>query len=224
MLSPLACVGHCSLAVGHGPSAGLPVGVPDRLPVSPLSSPRACSGAGPGWHGCGWIAASAVLSEGLAAGAVALVLAFALSAGPSPWWRIASGARLRRSRGYRAERGQPAGPRITAGVHMVKRQPAQTGPPAARVKLATRSSRESRWAATVMLTQSIGHWPAHSRQVAPQSDALPAIAIRPRRRGPGRRADADLDAGTGRPGISERSRLMTVRVTAQVLHARIVTV
>jgi hypothetical protein len=64
--SHLACVGHCSLAIGHGSSAGLLVGVLDRLPVSPLSSSRACSGAGSGWHGCGWIAVSAVYSEGLA--------------------------------------------------------------------------------------------------------------------------------------------------------------
>jgi hypothetical protein len=64
LLSPLAGVGHCPLAIGHGLSAGLLVGVLDRGPVSPLSSPRACSGAGPGWHGCGWIAVSVVLSEG----------------------------------------------------------------------------------------------------------------------------------------------------------------
>jgi hypothetical protein len=64
MLSPSVGVGHSPLAVGLGPSAGLLVGVPDRRLVSPLSSPRACSGAGPGWHGCGWNAVSAVLSEG----------------------------------------------------------------------------------------------------------------------------------------------------------------
>jgi hypothetical protein len=83
LLSPLAGVGHCSLAIGHGPSAGLLVSVPDRQPVSPLSSPRACSGAGQGWHGCGWIAASAVLSEG-----------------PAPWrWPLFVRCPLGRHRG-----------------------------------------------------------------------------------------------------------------------------
>jgi hypothetical protein len=52
-------------------------------------------------------------------GAVALGPACALFAGPSPWWRIASGARLRRSRGHRAGRGQSAGPNSPAGVLLV---------------------------------------------------------------------------------------------------------
>jgi hypothetical protein len=68
MISPSVGVGHSPLAIGLGPSAGLLVGVPDRRPVSPLSSPRACSGVGPGWHGCGWIAVSAALSESPAPG------------------------------------------------------------------------------------------------------------------------------------------------------------
>jgi hypothetical protein len=42
---------------------------------------------------------------------VASAFARAPSAGSSPWWRIASGARLRRSRGYRTKRG------LTAGQH-----------------------------------------------------------------------------------------------------------
>jgi hypothetical protein len=93
MLSPSVGVGHSPLAVGLGPSAGLLVGVPDRRPVSPLSSPRACSGAGPGWHGCGWIAVSAALSEG-----------------PAPWrWslfgRCPSPVGRRRGDGSPAARG-----------------------------------------------------------------------------------------------------------------------
>ncbi len=46
----------------------------DRLPVLPLSFLQACSGAGPGWHGSGWIAVSAVLSEGSAKVCRALLL------------------------------------------------------------------------------------------------------------------------------------------------------
>jgi hypothetical protein len=101
-LSHLAGVGQCPLAIGHGRLVGLLAGVPDRRPVSPLSSTSACSGAGSGWHGCGWIADSAVNSEGLVP--VALAFARACSAGPSPVWRIASVTRPRRSRGYRTER------------------------------------------------------------------------------------------------------------------------
>ncbi len=134
--------------------------------------------------------------------ALAPQVACVLSAGPSPWWRIASGARLRRSRGHLAGRGQSAGPSIPAGVRLVQRQSVHSGPPAARVKLTARSSRELCRAATVIFSQSTGHLPAHSRQVVPQSDAfkLPATAIRPGRRGPGRRAALDSDAGTGRLG------------------------
>ncbi len=65
-LSHLAGVGQCPPAIGHGCLVGLLVGVLDRRPVSPLPSTSACSGAGSGWHGCGWIADSAVYSEGLA--------------------------------------------------------------------------------------------------------------------------------------------------------------
>ncbi len=77
-LSHLAGVGQCPLAIGHGRLVGLLAGVPVRRPVSPLSSTSACSGAGSGWHGCGWIADSAVNSEGLAP--VALAFARACSA------------------------------------------------------------------------------------------------------------------------------------------------
>jgi hypothetical protein len=107
-LSHLVGVGHCSLAIGHGPSAGLLVCVLDRRLVSPLSSSRACSGAGSGWHCCGWITVSAVLLlEGLAPWC--RPRACVLFTGPSPWWRIASGARLRRSWGRPTERGLSAG-------------------------------------------------------------------------------------------------------------------
>jgi hypothetical protein len=58
-LHHLAGVGHCSLAIGHGCTVGLPLGVLDRQPVSPLPSTSACSGAGSGWHGCWWISFSA---------------------------------------------------------------------------------------------------------------------------------------------------------------------
>jgi hypothetical protein len=101
-LSHLVGVWHCSLAIGHGPSAGLLVGVLDSRPVSPLSSSRACSGAGSGWHCCGWIAVSAVpLLEGLAPWRRALARAL--------FRRIASGARPRLSWGRPTERGLPAG-------------------------------------------------------------------------------------------------------------------
>jgi hypothetical protein len=119
LLSPLAGIGHCPLAIGHGPSAGLLVSVLDRRPISPLSSPRACSGAGPGWHGCGWIAVSAVLSEGPAPWRWAPLVLCPLGrhrGGRSP---LASGARLRRSRGHRAGRGQSAGPSSPAGVRLI---------------------------------------------------------------------------------------------------------
>jgi hypothetical protein len=106
-LSHLAGVGQCPLANGHGCLVGLLVGVLDRRPVSPLPSTSACSGAGSGWHGCGWIADSAVYFAGLVP--VAPARARACSAGPPPVWRIASVARLRRSRGYRTERGLIAG-------------------------------------------------------------------------------------------------------------------
>jgi hypothetical protein len=81
-LSHLAGVGQCPLAISHGCLVGLLVGVLDRLPVSPLPSTSACSGTGSGWHGCGWIADSAVYSEGLVP--VAPAFARACSAGPSP--------------------------------------------------------------------------------------------------------------------------------------------
>jgi hypothetical protein len=81
-LSHLAGGGQCSLAIGHGCLVRLLVGVLDRRPVSPLPSTSACSGAGSGWHGCGWIAVSAVYSEGLSP--VAPAFARARSAGPSP--------------------------------------------------------------------------------------------------------------------------------------------
>jgi hypothetical protein len=63
----LAGVGCCPLANGHGLSAGLLVGVPDRLPVSHCRSNRACSGAGPALIVGGWIASSSVRG-GLGAG------------------------------------------------------------------------------------------------------------------------------------------------------------
>ncbi len=79
---PSVGTGHSPIAVGLGPSAG-PLVVPDRRPVSPLSSPRTCSGAGPGRHGCGWIAVSAALSEG-----------------PAPWcWNLHLRSPLGRHRG-----------------------------------------------------------------------------------------------------------------------------
>jgi hypothetical protein len=118
LLSPLAGIGHCPLAIGHGPSAGLLVGVLDCGPVSPLSSPRACSGSGASWLARLRVDRRQRRSVG-GSGAVALGPACALSAGPSPWWRIASGARLRRSLGHRAGRDQSAGPSSPARVRLV---------------------------------------------------------------------------------------------------------
>jgi hypothetical protein len=103
--STLAGVGHRPLAIGHGCLAGLRAGVPDRRPVSPLSSSPACSGAGSGWHCRARIADCTVHLGGpatLGAGPLMCADSWAVTL-----WRIASAARLRRSRGHRAERGQP---------------------------------------------------------------------------------------------------------------------
>jgi hypothetical protein len=103
--STLAGVGHRPLAIGHGCLVGLRAGVQDRRPVSPLSSSPACSGAGPGWHLRAQIADSTVYLGGPATvGAGPLMCADSWAA---TLWRIASAARLRRSRGHRTERGQP---------------------------------------------------------------------------------------------------------------------
>ncbi len=120
LLSPLAGVGHCPLAMAMG-----------RLP----GCWSACWIAGPYRHSSprgravGRVRAGTVAVGSPSApfcepsvggsGAVAPGPACVLSAGPSPWWRTASGARLRRSRGHRAGRGQSAGPSSPAGVRLV---------------------------------------------------------------------------------------------------------
>jgi hypothetical protein len=175
------------------------VSVLDRRPVSPLSSLRACSGAGSGWHGCGWIAVSAVLSEGLAPWPRRPLLV------RCPLGRLRGGGSPA-ARGFagHGDTGLSAACQlvsITADAHLVKWQSARTGPPGRRVKLAARSSRKSRWAATVVLTQ-------FNRPLV-SSLAAGGVAVgcitnhHHRHRGPGRRADVDSDVGTGKPGISE---------------------
>ncbi len=103
--STLAGVGHRPLANGHGCLVGLRAGVLDRRPVSPLPSSPASSGAGSGWHRLTQIADSTVYLGGPAtfgAGPLMCTDSWAVTV-----WRIASAARLRRSRGHRTERGQP---------------------------------------------------------------------------------------------------------------------
>jgi hypothetical protein len=90
--STLAGVWHRPLAIGHGCPVGLRAGVPDRRPVSPLSSSPACSGAGSGWHCRAWIADCTVHLGGPATvGAGPLMCADSWAV---TLWRIASAARL----------------------------------------------------------------------------------------------------------------------------------
>ena len=153
---PLSSGWRRALLTSHWPwvvcrAARRRVGVLYRRPVSPLSSSRACSGAGSGWHGCWWITVSAVLSEGLAPWRRPLLVRCPLGrhrGGGSPAARGFAG---------HGDTGLSAAYQlvsITADVHLVKWQSARSGPPGRRVKLAARSSREPRWAATVLLTQS----------------------------------------------------------------------
>ncbi len=167
-LSHLAGVGHRSLAIDHGCSVGQLAGVLDRWPVSPLPSTPACSAAG-SWGGLGL----ARLRVGRrrrrilrGSGAVAPAFARARSAGPSPVWRIASGARLRRSRGYRTERG------LSAGRHHCGCAFGQIGSQPEPGPMGARSSwKQGRAGSRDGLPRSCspiptGHWPAHSRQAA----------------------------------------------------------
>jgi hypothetical protein len=175
LLSLLAGVGHCSLAIGLGPSAGLLVGVLDRRPVSPLSSPRACSGAGSGWHCCGWIAVSAVLSRGPAPWRWSLLVLCPLGrhcGGGSPSARGCAGhADTGPGAACQLVRGQvdlKVGPRAAPGGHGQVTNQSATG-----------SLTRCRWYCSRMRCR-----------LSPK---------RLGRRGPGRRAALDSGAGTCRP-------------------------
>jgi hypothetical protein len=181
--SSLAGVGHRPLAIGHGCLVGLRAGVPDRRPVSPLSSSPACSGAGTGWHCRSQIADSTVLLGGpatLGAGPLLCADSWAVTL-----WRIASVARLRRSRGHRAERGQP----VLSAQHHCGCSPGQVGVrpvpgrsrpgrercpnwSAPRAPVSTRSPHSLASGSTLLATSS-GQWPAHLRQTLADSDAGP---------------------------------------------------
>jgi hypothetical protein len=132
LLARVAClslrvgVGQCSLAIGHGSTAGLIVGVLDRRLVSPLPSSRACSGAGSGWHGCGWITVSAVLSKGLAQWRRPLLVCCLLSRHRGGGLLAARGLAGHGDTGLSAACQLVS---ITAGAHLVKWQSARTGPP-----------------------------------------------------------------------------------------------
>jgi hypothetical protein len=89
LLSHLAGVGQCPLAIGLGCLVGLLAGVLNRRPVSPLPSTSARSGAGSGWQSRRQIADSAVYPEGLAPGGAGLpslscAISWAVSAPPPP--------------------------------------------------------------------------------------------------------------------------------------------
>ncbi len=140
---------------------------------------------------------------------MALVLARALSAGPSPpaWWRIASGARLRQSRGHRTERGLPAGRAslrvcIQSNGSQLDPGPRPPGQIGRKVELGVALG---------------GHGHAHPFNL-PLASSLAAGGAtvgcvtsyrhRLRRRGPGRRADADSDAGTSPGSRSDAQKLV----------------
>jgi hypothetical protein len=196
LLSPLAGVGHCPLAIGHGPSAcrgcssacwiagpyrhcRRAVGriragtVAGGSPSAPFCRRVRRSGAGPRLCAVRWAVTVVADCQRCAAAPVTGTPGWAL---PVSWSE------------------QPCGGAFG------QRQSVPIGPSAARVKLTARSSWEPRRAAMVLLPQSTGYWPAHSRQVVLQSGARPATAIRPGRHGPGCRATLDSEACTGGPG------------------------
>jgi hypothetical protein len=140
-LSHLAGVCQCPLAIGHGFLVGLLAGVLDRRPVSPLSSTSACSGAGLGWHGRRRIADSTVYLEGLATGGAGHLSCANSWAVTVVVWRIASVARLRRSRAQPVSR-----PGTTVDALSAKLASSPSRPHWGPVMHDSCPCRQSRWA------------------------------------------------------------------------------
>ena len=176
LLSHLAGVGKCPLAIGHGCLVGLLAGVLDRRPVSPLSSTLACSGAGSGWHGRRQIADSTMFLGGLATGGVDPLLCANSWSVTVIVWRIASVARLHWSRGHWAERGQSVRLGTTVDALSAKLASSSCRPtrgPVVRGSATTPAHHPNRPVARSPLTLLSGQWPAHVRQNFADSDAGP---------------------------------------------------
>ena len=122
----------------------------------------------------------------------------ALSAGPSPWWRIASGARPRRSWGRPTERGLPAGQhhcgsafgQVTVSPNRAPGAPGQVGR-----KIEPGAAPGGHGHVTIQSA----FWLALSRQVTLGRVASPPTAQATRTPRPGRRAVPDAGAGIFAP-------------------------
>jgi hypothetical protein len=187
--------------IGHGPSAGPLVGVLDRRPVSPLSSSRACSGAGSGWHDCGWIAVSAVpLLEGLAPWCRAR--ARALCTGPS---HRGGGSPVARGLACHGVARLSAACQLSASLW--KRDLSVSGQVAVSPNRATGApgqvGRKIEPGAAPgghgQVTIQSAYWLALSRQVTLGRVASPPTTQATRTPRPGRRAVPDSGAGIGGP-------------------------
>jgi hypothetical protein len=212
--STLVGVGHCPLAIGRGCLVGLQAGVLDRRPVSPLPSSPACSGAGSGWHRRSQITDSTVYHGGPATGGAGPLLR--ADSWAATVWRIASAARLRQSRGHRAERGQPVLPGPSrhhcgcslgpAGI-LPEPGPSRAGSYTATTRPAAgpRTARHApgQWPALY----SSGQWPAHLRQAGQVPGPLHVST-------PTRTSGARMPRGPGtRPLAPRRSRFESTQVT-----------
>ena len=186
--STLAGVGQCPLAIGHGCPAGLRTGVPDRRPVSPLSSSlgavgRARAGAaGRGSPSAPCLSGARRRSEP--------ALSCARIAGPSQ----CGGSPAPRGCASLGVAGlSPANQSLIsmAPLRLLSRpswRPGRAGLPDARARAVTELVGTVRvslnpcpphpWASgPTMLATSPGQWPAHLRQILADSDAGPGSRI-----------------------------------------------
>ncbi len=187
----------------------------DRRPVSPLSFSPTCSGAGSGWHLRTQIADSTVYLGGPATvGAGPLMCADSWAV---TLWRIASAARLRRSRGHRTERGQPAWqslilPISMAPLRMLSRpswRPGRAGPLEARPRAVTELVCTVRVSHSPRPLHSLANGPSSARHFGLLTSGR-TLQTRMRARGAGSRGHHD-----------QRSRYATSRLLAPLLARRV---